>query len=178
VPDLKQRPILESCLIRPIRFCLTWIVRQSNIKIVKKENTGTGFGSYSLITGINHRRGLWEEVEMNFASQRKILIILAFSVSLLTASTNYVYAGSNCTAPNIPSFSELKPASPVAPDCINEVTKSHTCSEPVVLQYNSEVENYNTQTKSYYSNVDRYISELNAYLKSAREYAECEVNRL
>jgi len=115
---------------------------------------------------------------MNFASQTKILIISAFSVSLLTASTNFVYAASNCTAPNIPIFSETKPVSPVAPECVDEVTKSHTCSEPVVLQYNAEVENYNTQTKAYYSNVDRYITELNTYLRAAREYAQCEVDRL
>jgi len=115
---------------------------------------------------------------MNFASQRMILMISTFSVSLLTASITYSNAASNCTVPNIPSFSELKPASPVAPDCIDEVTKSHTCSEPIVLQYNSEVENYNAQTKSYYSKVDRYISELNIYLRAAREYAQCEVDRL
>ena len=115
---------------------------------------------------------------MNFASQTKILIISAFSVSLLTASINIAYAGSNCTAPNIPSFSETKPAPPVAPECVDEVTKSHTCADPVVLQYNTEVENYNTQTKAYYSNVDRYITELNTYLRAAREYAQCEVDRL
>jgi hypothetical protein len=36
---------------------LKWIVRQSNINVVKKIKAGTGLGSYSSITGITRRKG-------------------------------------------------------------------------------------------------------------------------
>jgi hypothetical protein len=78
----------------------------------------------------------------------------------------------------VPSFYLTKPTKPTPPYCVNEIMKTHTCSDYQIKAYNNEIDTYNSRMRSYKANVDLYISQLKSYIDDAVEYAQCEAINL
>tara|TARA_B100000900_G_scaffold77614_1_gene62121 strand:+ start:156 stop:455 length:300 start_codon:yes stop_codon:yes gene_type:complete len=72
-----------------------------------------------------------------------------------------------CSEPSAPS-SFSKPTKPSVPYCVNEYSRTHTCDDWTINQYNSDIEQYNYD-------VQRYASDLRDYVNDAQEYANCEI---
>ncbi|MDE0307341.1 MAG: hypothetical protein OXI87_21045 [Albidovulum sp.] len=100
-----------------------------------------------------------------------ISVVMALSAASVSAWCN---APSTMWIPMTP----VAPNKPYVPICINEYTRTHTCSDWEIASYNNDVENYNWELEQYERDVDAYIDALNEYLYEAREYAECMVDEL
>jgi len=87
-----------------------------------------------------------------------------FIVLILYASDVFAY----CSDPS-PPF--RKPSKPMTPFCINEFSRTHTCDDYVINNYQNEIESYNYD-------VERYVRELQNYVNDASDYANCEIRRL
>ena len=96
----------------------------------------------------------------------------------IVATTSSAWCGMYCSEPRAPSFYESKPTKPDVPYCINEYSRTNSCDQFTIDNYNSEVETYNSALRSYRSSVELYVSELNSYLRKAKVYADCEVSNL
>lgn len=82
-----------------------------------------------------------------------------------------------CSEPSPPRFYASKPNKPSTPFCVNEFSRTHTCSDWEISRYNSDVESYNRELDRYRSAVSNYRYELDSYVRSARDYAQCESDR-
>ena len=73
-----------------------------------------------------------------------------------------------CSEPSAPYY---KPSKPYTPACVNEFSRTHTCSAFELNSYNDDIERYNRDVNSYIRDLQRYVDD-------AFKYAECEINSL
>ena len=91
-----------------------------------------------------------------------------FLITLLISFIITADAKSWCFEPSTPYS---KPNKPSVPFCINEFSRTHTCSAFILNSYNSDIEAYNRD-------VNNYIRDLQNYVDDAFDYAECEIRSL
>ena len=67
-----------------------------------------------------------------------------------------------------------KPHKPTKPFCVNELMRTHTCSDWQASSYNNEVERYNSELRSYRQQVSEYARKLDRYVEEVNAYVRCE----
>jgi hypothetical protein len=91
------------------------------------------------------------------------------------------------TAPDPPSSLYLpsKPSKPSVPFCVNELMKTHTCSDWEISSHNSDIDSYNSAMQNYSAERDEYIRKLKnfvdeaqAFSNGALDYAKCKIRFL
>lgn len=91
-----------------------------------------------------------------------------------------VDARAYCSEPMAPSppRSYAKPTKPIAPFCVNEFTRTHTCDDWQIRAYNTEIEIYRSDVEDYVRKLKWYVQEAATFADQALSYAKCEVNDL
>lgn len=88
-------------------------------------------------------------------------------------------AFSYCSEPSTPRYyGSTKPSPPDKPYCVNEYSKTHTCDDWEIDNYNQEIENYNSDIRSYHDAVEEYARKLNSYVEEAVAYAKCSIKQV
>jgi len=64
-----------------------------------------------------------------------------------------------------------KPTKPRVPYCVNEWSRTHTCADWEIDQYNRQVRRYNDE-------VEMYLQALQRYVNQAIAFAKCEAASL
>lgn len=84
----------------------------------------------------------------------------------------FIFLGSTAQAYCIePSFWMSTPVPPSVPYCVDTWSRTHTCDDWVIDDYNRAIQYYNDE-------VERFVRELNNYVDDAFEYAQCRMNEL
>jgi hypothetical protein len=103
-------------------------------------------------------------------------LVLAF------ASPAFGQAGSEahtCVAPTPPTQLQVTaPVRPTLPTCVDPKTKLSRCSAKVNDDYNQRINAFNVDMTRAAKTADGYIDQLQAYDRAARDYGNCEIDRI